>query len=314
MSSLKLFKSRIILISVILSGLFIVILTMPGCGKKQGNTYSIYYRNAAGNKLTTLDYVTSTKNQNELVKELFDQMGKFNKKDDCMPLKPDNVTMEKYEILKNVLYVYLNKDYDLLEPTEVLLLRAGLVKMFTQIEGIEYIRFYVDGSPATYNDGSFVGLMSPSDFVDDSNDNLESVEWKKVTLYYANKLGTRLVKKSETIAVGKSTSVERILVEDLIKGPSNPEMSGTLPSTLKVLSVSVSERVCYVNLSSAFINEMVNVSNEIPIYSIVNTLCDQGNIDSVKIMINGDSSKSYREVISLENTFSFNSDIVEPEE
>ena len=72
--------------------------------------------------------------------------------------------------------------------------------------------------------------------------------------------------------------------------------------------------MCYVNLSSAFINEMVNVSNEIPIYSIVNTLCDQGNIDSVKIMINGDSSKSYREVISLENTFSFNSDIVEPEE
>ena len=72
--------------------------------------------------------------------------------------------------------------------------------------------------------------------------------------------------------------------------------------------------MCYVNLSSAFINEMVNVSNEIPIYSIVNTLCAQGNIDSVKIMINGDSSKSYREVISLENTFSFNSDIVEPEE
>ena len=56
------------------------------------------------------------------------------------------------------------------------------------------------------------------------------------------------------------------------------------------------------------------MSNEIPIYSIVNTLCAQGNIDSVKIMINGDSSKSYREVISLENTFSFNSDIVEPEE
>ena len=110
MDSLKLFKNRIMLISVILSGLFIMFSTMSGCGKKQGNTYSIYYRNAAGNKLTTLDYVTSTENQNELVKELFDQMGKFNKKDDCKPLKPDNVTMEKFEILKNVLYVYLNKE------------------------------------------------------------------------------------------------------------------------------------------------------------------------------------------------------------
>jgi germination protein M len=137
------------------------------------------------------------------------------------------------------------------------------------------------------------------------------VEWKTVTLYFANKLGTQLVTKNETIAVGKSTSLERILVETLIKGTSDQTMTSTLPSDLKVLSVSVSDGVCYVNLSSVFITEMVNVSSEIPIYSIVNTLCALDNIDSVKIMINGDSTRSYRESISLETTFSFNKELVE---
>jgi germination protein M len=288
-----------------------VILLLAGCGKQEGDSYSVYYKNAAGTKLVTSQYVTDTKDSTALISELIGQMGKSQKKDDCVSLKPENLTLEKAEIVQNVAYVYFNKDYDKMEVSEELLFRAGVVKLITQIDGIEYVRFFVDGSAASYKDGSHIGLMSPLDFVDDSNEKLESVEWKTVTLYFANKLGTQLVTKNETIAVGKSTSLERILVETLIKGTSDQTMTSTLPSDLKVLSVSVSDGVCYVNLSSVFITEMVNVSSEIPIYSIVNTLCTLDNIDSVKIMINGDSTRSYRETISLETTFSFNKELVE---
>jgi germination protein M len=281
-----------------------VTLLFAGCGKQEGDSYSVYYKNAAGTKLVTSQYVTDTQDGTALISELFSQMGKSQKKDDCVSLKPENLTLEKAEIVQNVAYVYFNKDYDKMEPADELLFR-------TQIDGIEYVRFFVDGTAASYKDGSHIGLMSPLDFVDDSNENLESVEWKTVTLYFANKLGTQLVTKNETIAVGKSTSLERILVETLIKGTSDQTMTSTLPSDLKVLSVSVSDGVCYVNLSSVFITEMVNVSGEIPIYSIVNTLCTLDNIDSVKIMINGDSTRSYRESISLETTFSFNKELVE---
>lgn len=282
-----------------------------GCGKQAGFTYNIYYKNSSGNKLTTAEYTTASTGVDTLIPELFEQTGKSIKKEDCVTLKPDSVSMTDYQIVQNVLYVYFNKEYDSMGASEELLFRAGIVKLFTQIQGIEYVRFYVDGSPATYKDGSHVGLMSAADFVDDSDENPENVEWRTVRLYYANKLGTQLVETNETIAVGKSSSVERILVENLIKGPSDNNMTATLPSDLKVLSISVSDRVCYVNLSSVFITEMVNVSNEIPVYSIVNTLCAQPDIDSVRIMINGDSTRSYREVISLDNAFTFNSDILE---
>lgn len=302
-------KIKIILICVCLTA---PVIFCTGCSDStDGTGYDIYYKNTGGNKLTTNKYVTDTADREKLVYELFEQMGKKLKKSDCEPLKPENVNLEDVEIIQNVAYIYFNKSYDSMATEEELLFRAGVVKLFTQIDGIEYIRFYVDGSPASYKDGSRIGLMSSSDFVDDSDENLENVEWKTVTLYFANKLGTQLVARNESIAVGKSTSLERILVETLIKGPSDSNMVQTLPGDLKVLSVSVSDRVCYVNLSSVFITEMVNVASEIPIYSIVNTLCALDNIDSVKIMINGDSTRSYRETISLEGAFTFNADICE---
>lgn len=299
--------------TLILMSLMVSVLFITGCSSPEGKVYNIYYKNASGNRLVSGEYVTQTGSVKELIDELYEQMGKNIKKDDCVSLRPDIVNIEKIEIIKNVIYVYFNKEYAVMDTYDELLFRAGVVKLFTQIDGIEYVRFYVDGSPATYKDGSHIGLMSPSDFIDDSDENLENVEWKTVTLYYSNKLGTQLVAKNESIAVGKSTSLEKILVEYLIKGPTDSNMAASLPSDLKVLSISVSDNICYVNLSSVFLTEMVNVSNEIPIYSIVNTLCAQGNIDSVKIMINGDSTKSYREVISLDNVFTFNSDIIESE-
>lgn len=87
-------------------------------------------------------------------------------------------------------------------------------------------------------------------------------------------------------------------------------MNSTLPSDLKLLSISVSDGICYVNLSSSFLTEMVNVTSEIPVYSIVNSLCSLSNVSGVKIMINGDSAKSYRESISLENVLKFNSEVI----
>ena len=56
---------------------------------------------------------------------------------------------------------------------------------------------------------------------------------------------------------------------------------------------------------------MVNVSGEVSLYSIVNSLCGLDNIDSVKILINGNSSKTFRENINLENEYVFNESLIE---
>ena len=81
-------------------------------------------------------------------------------------------------------------------------------------------------------------------------------------MYYADKLGDKLVKTSVAVAYSKNVSLEKMVVERLIKGPSDTSVYATLPTDLKLLNISVSNRVCYVNLSTTFLTEMVNVSNE----------------------------------------------------
>ena len=225
-------------------------------------------------------------------------------------LKPEEVNIEKCDIKNNTVNIYFNNGYNDMSEYDELFYRAGVVKMLTQIHDISYVKFYVGDSQAKYKDGSYIGLMTKDSFVDDTNESLGNIEWRKVDLYYSNKMGDKLVKKVESVAYSKNTSLERIIVEQLIKGPGDSTMNSTLPSDLKLLSISVSDGICYVNLSSSFLTEMVNVTSEIPVYSIVNSLCSLGNISGVKIMINGDSAKSYRESISLENVLKFNSEVI----
>lgn len=127
-------------------------------------------------------------------------------------------------------------------------------------------------------------------------------------MYFANQKGDKLVKDNVSVAYSRSVSVERVIVEQLINGPDIASCSKTLPSGMKLLSISVTDGTCYVNLDSSFLNEMVNVSDTIPIYSIVNSLCELSEIDNVQILVNGDSKKTFRESISLDSTFEMNTE------
>lgn len=280
-------------------------------GDKDTNSYAVYYKSSSGYKLVEVMYEAAAASRSELAAELIEQMNVNQKQSDISVVKPPYVVYEKVEVNDKIANIYFSKGYNDMDNVTEVLYRAALVKTVTQIEGIKYVQIYVGNSAATYSNGIPLGLVSAEDFVDDEDEALISVEWKEINLYYANKLGDKLVKKQETIAYSKNVSLEKMVMEKLIKGPSDDNMSATLPANLKLLSITVNEGVCYVNLDSAFLTEMVNVSNEIPIYSIANSLCSLTGINSVRIMINGDTAKTFRESISLDDNFKFKSSLIE---
>lgn len=294
----------------------ILMLVMPvlltGCGAEKKSNHVVYYMNNSGNKLVE-KYVDIDENlsQYDMANEFIRLMNEVQKQDDYNVIKPDNVEITDCSIQNSVINIYFSKEYNDMVNARKILLRAAIVKTLTQIPDIQYIKFYVDGKDATYEDGTVIGIMGVDDFVDDSNEMFESVEWKTIDLYYANKLGDKLVEKREQIAYSKNVSLEKIVLEKLINGADNTENFSTVPKDLKVLGVSTSNGVCYVNLSSVFLTEMVNVSGEVSLYSIVNTLCRLENVDSVKILVNGNSAKTFRENINLDQEFNFNLYIIE---
>ena len=185
------------------------------------------------------------------------------------------------------------------------------MKSICQVEGIDYVKFVVGANEAVYEDGTAVGLMNEESFANDSTDQLGNIEWRNINLYFANKVGDRLIKDEVSVAYGKNISLEKVIVEKLIKGPSKTGEYATLPADMKLLNISVNNKTCYVNLSSEFSTEMVNVSAMIPVYSIVNSLCELDTIDNVKILINGNSTKAFRESVNLDTTLNFNAELIQ---
>jgi len=98
-----------------------------------------------------------------------------------------------------------------------------------------------------------------------------------------------------------------VLVEELIAGPSG-QIEWLYPSInpgTKIVNVMTKDGVCYVNLDENFLTVINNVSTDISIYSIVNSLVELSSVNKVQILVNGEAPAGYPT-----NTFERNLDIV----
>ena len=85
-------------------------------------------------------------------------------------------------------------------------------------------------------------------------------------------------------------------------------MDGLYPSinpATKIISVMTKDGICYVNLDENFLTVEGNVSTDVSVYSIVNSLVELSNINKVQILINGEVPSVFSA-----STFERNLDIV----
>lgn len=291
--------------------MLVTALCLSACGKDTAAySYNVYYTNNEANKLISVEFKTDYSDTLALIHELLNQMNTKQKSSDLTIIKSDSVTIDNYGVSNHIAYIYLNQAYYDMEDSRQAIYRCGVVKTLSQIEEVDYVMFFVNNVSATYSDGTAIGMLSESDFIDDTDANANNLQWADITLYFANAKGDRLDKDTISVAYGRNVSIERVIVEQLIKGPDSTSAGRTLPVNLKLLNISIKDGICYVNLDSTFLTEIVNVSSTVPIYSIVNSLCELDNIESVQILIDGDSKKEFRESISLESPFTSNQDII----
>ena len=157
--------------------------------------------------------------------------------------------------------------------------------------------------------GNPVGMLAASDFVDSIRD-VNSFEKTEMTLYFANETGDMLVAEKREVMRSTNTSVEKLIVEQLIEGPKGIGRFATMPKDVKLLSVSVNETVCSINLDAAFLNNTLEVKEYIPIYSIVNSLSELSTVSRVQIRINGSEDAVFRDLIPLSTVFVRNYDYI----
>lgn len=106
-------------------------------------------------------------------------------------------------------------------------------------------------------------------------------------------------------------SLEKLIVERLIAGPPFDGAYPTIPDSTRLVSIAVRDGICYVNLSEGFLETGYNVTESIPVYSIVNSLVYNTDAKKVQISINGETNRVFRESITFDTIFEENQELVE---
>jgi len=282
---------------------FLMCAGICGCGQKEKNqtpedgTYRIYYLNSTRTKLASVEYKTETTDQETLIGELAGQILAAPDNPDYQAALGEKVILLDIRKEENVLYLNFNKDYTAMKPTREILCRAALAKTFTQVAGIDYISINCDGQPLLDQQGNPVGAFSASDFVESISD-VNSFERVELKLYFANEKKDLLVPETREVIHNVNTSLERLVVEQLIAG-SQTGASPALPKGTRILKVALTDNICYVNLDSTFLNGEVEAADYIPVYALVNSLTELQTVNKVQITVNGSANVAYRNVISL---------------
>lgn len=285
------------MISFLIIALFSVCV---GCGAKeqQNSEMYLYYLNADGNALVQSSYPVMD------IDALIEKVKANN-------VLPKGVEIKDYKVERLQLMLFFNDAYFEMNKSTEVLVRAALVQTMTQLSDVEFVSFYVAGEPLRDNDGNIVGLMSAQDFVQNTGSSIDSYQTTDLKLYFANKDGKQLKETTKSnIRYNANTAMERLVVEQLMKGTSSSGAQSVIPKATKLLGVSVKDGVCYVNFDSKFATDSYDLNPEVTIYAVVNSIIANSNVTKVQILIEGANDAMYKNVVDLSKPLEWNVTLV----
>lgn len=309
-------KRYLLIFVFLLSGLLFA------CGEEEGEgaerTYQLYYVNMDGNGITPEEYKAhspsqdTVKNIEELLKKLQTAGGDGNYKS---PLQAGE-DIPDFQLKETQLSVHFSAAYSGRDVLEEILARAAIVKTLCQVQGVDYVEFYVEDQPLMLS-GSSVGLMNEDSFLEGLNEDTFE-QRKEVILYFADSSGKKLREVTTEMTYNAAQPLAKMLVEKLIAGPEmlvekEPELLPVIPENTVLNSVTIRDNICYLDFSGAFEELSGAVSSDVAVYAIVNTLCELPNVNKVQFTIEGEQQDTYGDTEHFTSPFERNLDIVVPE-
>ena len=248
----------------------------------------------------------------EQVEELLSVLGTVPERLEYKPPLAQGFAVLGYELREGNLILDMDEEYRKLSVPQEVLTRAALVRTLVQIEGVQYVGVTVGGQPLMDSLGSPIGMMNTDTFVDNEGSQINSMEQVRIRLYFTNEEGNGLIAVNRTLVYNTNLSMERLVAEQLVLGPTSmtKNVYPTLNPGTKVLSVTINDGICYVNLNETFLTQLNNASAEVVIYSVVNSLIELPSVNKVQISVNGKTDVLYRETVNLSTVFERNLDLV----
>lgn len=134
------------------------------------------------------------------------------------------------------------------------------------------------------------------DYVPEEEISEEQMRQTKVVLYFANIETGEL--ETEIKVVDANTLIknpEKQIMELLIKGPQSSSLKKLIPDGTVLNDIKIEESCAIINVSKEFLNYQNDEEKYNIINSIVNSLTNLKEIDSVKFLINGEENENHSE-------------------
>lgn len=299
--------------------LAVLILTgVSACGRngqESGQSYMIYYVNKDVTRVVSEEHTTEAAQREDLLQEFLGLLGNTAERPEYLSPLPES--FQGYTLNAGQMNLDFGEAYLKQDPILEVLARAAVVRTLTQIAGIDTITYSVQDVALTDSVGIPVGVMTADSFIDNAGKEINAYTESAFSLYFANETGDALVEVDREVVYNSNISMERQVVEELIKGPRKDEETGseagypTINPAVTVIGVTVKDRVCYVNLSEEFLTPVYEVTSQTALYSIVNSLVELPGVNKVQISIDGNTDVTYRDSVSLTTLFERNLDLIE---
>ncbi len=274
------------------------------------NQYYLYYVNKDETKVVKERYQPEQESAEFMLQDFTSILNAQEGSGDNLALLPSGVQLVTYRLNESLLELEFNSDYSEMSRAREILVRAGVARTFLQIPGVTGIKIFIESEELKDSKGQAVGVIDGNTFVEMWGSDKDAYRYDTFTLYFTDKTGEHLVAEQRNVYYKRILPRERVILEQLAKGPMVKGHYPTIPQETEILGVEVSDDVCYVDFSSAFSDLGIDIPVNTMIYSVVNSLLDTASADKVQISVEGDTEATLSDGTSLYSLFSKNTDLV----
>ncbi len=266
-----------------------------GAADREGRTYDLYFqeadltRAAGGDVLRAEPLLAGEAGDTRALAEALVTALLAGPSDETLksPI-PSGTQLLSLEVERGRAVVDLSSPYAALSGVGLTLADYAITLTLTQLPEILSVEITVRGRPLAYRDKQVFTardvLLSPMGDV---------VSTVPATLYFLNESG-ELAAERRTLELYEGDTQVGAVSAALEQGPENKDLSPVLPEGFRVRSVWLEEGVCYVNLSSAQLENLPQAAGlSAALHALRRSLCSLEAVEEVQFLVDGEFARTY---------------------
>ncbi len=281
--------------------LFVLIsVCLSGCGKMQtaGETgVCVYYLNEAGSELIAEAVEVPKATHKKQIEFLIEQLTSppLGKKS---PLS-DGTKLLSVTLADEIATVDFSKEFYSGKAIDKTLASVAVAKTLCSLNYIAGVQIFVEGEEALDSKGKPVGILRESDLVINQESTPTQMPDTSFKIYFSNEDSEFLVPERRNINISSGDTAEKLIIEELMKGPKEASHFRTIPQEAKLLSIETKDGVCFVNFSKEFVDKFSGgtAEQQLAIYSIVNSLAELSTVERVQFLIEGEKKEEFHDMV-----------------